>query len=95
MVTDPLSVAEMFNEYFSKVTGSEGDCLEMEDFKDHARVIAITKRNVLHNFTFKPVAENYIRKILHNLNPRKAVGCDNISQRLLRLSAYKIRVWPF
>ena len=48
----------------------------MEDFKDHASVIAITKRNVLHHFTFKPVAEIYIRKILDNLNPRKAVGYD-------------------
>ena len=80
----------------------------MEDFKDHASVTATTERNVLHNFTFKPVAENYIRKILDNLNTRKAVGCDNISQRLQRLSASAIalevtvlinhfiknRVWP-
>ena len=57
VVTDPLSVTETFNEYFPKV-GSEADCLEMEDFKDHASVTAITERNVQHHFTFKPVAEN-------------------------------------
>ena len=50
----------------------------------------------------------YVNDILDKLNPRKAVGCDNISQRLLRLSASVIslpltnlinhfitnRVWP-
>ena len=47
-------------------------------------------------------------EILDKLNPRKAVGCDNISQRLLRISAPVVsqplttlinyfiehRVWP-
>ena len=40
-----------------------------------------------HPFTFKPVSSSYVKEILDNLNPRKAVGADGISPRLLRLLA--------
>ena len=40
-----------------------------------------------HPFTFEPVSSSYVKEILDNLNPRKAVGADGISLRLLRLSA--------
>lgn len=36
--------------------------------------------------SFEPVSCVYIRDILEHLNPRKAVGVDGISPRLLRLS---------
>ena len=40
-----------------------------------------------HPFTFKPVSSSYVKEILDNLSPRKAVGADGISPHLLRLSA--------
>ena len=40
-----------------------------------------------HPFTFKPVSSSYVKEILDNLSPRKAVGADDISPHLLRLSA--------
>ena len=40
-----------------------------------------------HPFTFKPVSSSYVKEILDNSNPRKAVGADGISPHLLRLSA--------
>ena len=39
-----------------------------------------------HPFTLKPVSSSYVKEILDNLNPRKAVGADGISPHLLRLS---------
>ena len=38
-------------------------------------------------FNLVSVDVSYIRKILDTLHPRKAVGCDKISQRLLHLSS--------
>ena len=40
-----------------------------------------------HPFIIKPVSSSYVKEILDKLNPRKAVGADGISPRLLRLSA--------
>ena len=61
---------------------------EENDFADHPSVKLITeKRNNKLSFSFNTVSESYINGILVKLNQRKAVGCDFISQRLLRLSA--------
>ena len=50
--------------------------------------IGIASRDVLeHSFTFEPVSSRYVKEILDNLNPRKALGADGISPRLLRLLA--------
>ena len=38
-------------------------------------------------FCFVPVGSDYIRKVLDNLNLKRVVGCDKISQRVLRLSS--------
>ena len=45
------------------------------------------KQVLEHPFTFETVSSSYVKEILDNLNPRKAVGVDGISPRLLRLSA--------
>ena len=59
-----------------------------DDFVDHPSVKLITeKRNNKLCFSFNTVSESYINGILVKLNQRKAVGCDFISQRLLRSSA--------
>ena len=60
----------------------------MENFSDHPSARGIASRQVLeHPFTFEPVSSTYVKEILENLNPRKAVGADGISPRLLRLAA--------
>ena len=38
------------------------------------------KLTTMQSFDFVPVRVSYIKEALDNLNPRKAVGCDNISQ---------------
>ena len=87
-ITDSLSVAESFNEYFCEIVMSKGDALVVDDFTNHPSIQAIADNNTLQTeFNFVPVEVAYVNDILNKLNPRKAVGCDSISQRLLRILA--------
>jgi len=86
--TEPSEVVEVFNNYFASVAVLETHRGSVENFSDHPSVLGITSRQVLeHPFTFEPVSSIYVKEILDNLNPRKEVGADGISPRLLRLTA--------
>jgi len=87
VVTDSPAVTEIFNEYFRDVAVNEGTDRTIEDFADHRSVKLITEKGDTQSFSFSTVNENYLKNILDRLNPRKAVGCDSISQRLLCISA--------
>ena len=88
LMTDTLTVANTFNNYFSEVAVTEGMDKITDDFANHPSVKLITEKcNNKLCFSFNSVSESYINGILVKLNPRKAVGCDFISQRLLRSSA--------
>ena len=87
VLTEPSEVVEVFNSYLASVAVPEIHRSSVEDFSYHPTVLGIASRQVLeHPFTFKPVSSSYVKEILDDLNPRKAVGAD-ISTRLLRLSA--------
>ena len=88
VLTEPSEVVEVFNNYFASVAVPETHRGSVENFSDHPSVLEIASRQVLeHPFTFEPVSSSYVKEILDNLNPRKAVGADGISPRLLKLSA--------
>ena len=87
VITDSLSVAETFNNYFCEVARSDGDCKEMVEFVDHPSVKVIAEKTRDNCFNLVPVDVSYIRKILDSLDPREADDCDKIPQRLLRLSS--------
>lgn len=87
VITDSLAVAETFNNYFSEVAQSDSDCKIMEEFVAHPSIRILAEQTGDQRFQFAPVKVSYIGEILVNLNPRKAIGCDKISQRLLRLSS--------
>ena len=89
MITDPpLLVVEAFNHFFCEVAECDGNRMDMEDFTGHPSIMSICeKRKMEQSFNFHTVNCRYTMKILDKLNPRKAIDCDNISQRLLRISA--------
>ena len=58
-----------------------------QNFTTHPSFKLIADRDTLVNFNFVPVSSSYMSTILHNPDPKKAVGVDGISSRLLRLSA--------
>ena len=88
LITDPKCVAGTFIDYFSEAAVSEGDHLSVDEFQDHPSIKSIAENTENENyFDFQPVGTEYVKDILLKLNPRKAVECDNISQRLLRITA--------
>ena len=67
---------------------NEGVERTIDDFADHPSVRLIIEKGDTQSFSFfTAVNESYLRGILDKLNPRKAVGCDLFSQRLLCISA--------
>ena len=87
IVTEPIRVAETFNNYFVEVAGCNGNDSKIEEFDNHSSIEAITERSpILNQFTFQTVNVEYVRNILNNLKPKKSVGVDDISPRLLKLS---------
>ena len=57
------------------------------DYTDHTSIKAISNLRFSSEFNYSPVSTSYIRNILDHLNPRKAVGVDGISPRILRLGS--------
>ena len=57
-------------------------------FKDHPSARKIAEHfGPTSNFDFQLIEVEYVKGILLKFNPRKAMGCDNISQRLLHITA--------
>ena len=57
------------------------------DYTDHPSIKAISNRRFSSEFNYSPVSTSHIRNILDHLNPRKAVGVDGTSPRILRLGS--------
>ena len=79
-------MAEIFNDHFSNMVQPDNS-LNPQDFTTHPSVKLIADRDTLVNFNFVPVSFSYVSTILHNLDPKKAVGVDGISSRLPHLSS--------
>ena len=61
--------------------------LQPEEFKTHSSVIAIEQKfKGQMSFSFIPVRDSYIRRILSSIKINKATGADGISSRLLKLA---------
>ena len=65
-----------------------------EDFSDHPSITKILENNHQcepdQKFTFKPVGEKYVHKIISNFNVKKATGADNISAKILKSDSSSI-----
>ena len=61
--------------------------LQPETFKTHSSVIAIERKlQGQTSFSFTPVKESYIGRIISSIKRNKATGADRISPRLLKLA---------
>lgn len=76
------------NDYFCDVAASDSAQMSVDEFTDHPNVKRIAEHFVpVTNFDFQLIEVEYVKDILLKLNPSKAMGCNNISQRLLRITA--------
>ncbi len=63
----------------------------LEWHENHPNVKAIKERHMdNNNFDFKPVDEIYVRKLLNNINARKATGSDNIPPKMVTWSTIRL-----
>ncbi|PFX13398.1 Protein disabled [Stylophora pistillata] len=70
---------------------SDGAQMSVDEFTDHPSIKRIAEHfGPASNFDFQLIEAEYVKDILLKLNSRKAVGCDNISQRLLRITTSAI-----
>ena len=83
--SEPGCVAEVFSDYFANIVQLEHRF--ETDYTDHPSIKAIRYRRFSSEFDYSPVSTSHIYNILDHLNPRKAVGVDGISPRILRLGS--------
>ena len=101
IVNDPLTVAEIFNDYFSTVATDIGFDDRIESAIDainkhstHPSVLKIRgNHNPEHPFSFHLVDSQQVSLALKRLNARKATGYDNLPGKLIRI-AYSELSYP-
>ena len=78
-------MAEVFSDYFANINqlGHRSDT----DYTDHPSIRAISNVCFSSEFNYSPISTSYICNVSDYLNPRKAVGVDGISPRILRLES--------
>ena len=89
IITDKSRIANIFNEYFVNIANHiEAPSEEVygRDFADHPSVMAISG-SVSSSFSFSPTNSTCVKQLLLDINIRKSPGYDNITPRLLKLSA--------
>ena len=69
VVTDTTSIANKFNFFFTNI----GPNL--------AKEICVPSRN---NFTFKLIGEDFVSKLIDDLDSKNSTGCDGLSNTLLK-----------
>ena len=83
-------LCELFNDHFVNVAKDIGKSSDQykDDFSDHPSIAKILENTPQcesdQKFTFKPVGEKYVHKIISNFNVKKATGADNISAKTLK-----------
>ena len=89
IITDKSRIANIFNDYFVNIANHiEAPSEEVygRDFADHPSVMAISD-SVSSSFSFSPTNSTCVKQLLLDINIRKSPGYDNITPRLLKLSA--------
>ena len=76
IVNDQNEVANHFNNFFSIVAENIGK-YTVYDPSDHPSLIEIKKQNdCTNNFVFEKVTTDKVKKIINNINIKKATGAD-------------------
>ena len=85
VVSDPRCEAEVFSDYFANIIQVEHR--SDTDYTDHPSIKVMRNRRFSSELNYSLVSTSYTRNILDHLNPRKALGVDGISPRLLHLGS--------
>ena len=90
MVSEPPKVCKLFNDHFVNVAKDIGYSSNhyKDDFSYHPSITKILENTPQcksdQKFTFKPVGEKNVHKIISNFTVKKVTGTDNISAKILK-----------
>ena len=98
LITDSIDVGNLLNDYFIDAVPrpTHMSNLQPEEFKTHSSVTAIEQKfKGQMSFSFTPVWDSYIKRILFSIKINKATGAEGISPCLLKLAGPGILSFPF
>ena len=81
-VTSATDIAESLNEYFTNIGETLANSLEQNDINPESYV-----QQTDNVFNIQPPSVETVSKLLSGINDKKAMGLDNIPNRLLKISA--------
>ncbi len=87
-ITDTLEIATHFNTLFSHITENYlSDDNRPTPSCDKHKVLLIPKYPQMQCLTSPPIEHDFVLKELQNLDPKKAVGTDGLSSKILWMIA--------
>ena len=88
MISSQPEVSEVFNDFFVNVAKGIGNTKSNynPDFSDHPSIEKIKEKipSSTDTFSFTPVSNDTVEKVISNLNTKKATGVDNISAKIIK-----------
>ena len=91
MISSQPEVSEVFNDFFVNVAKGIGNTKSNynPDFSDHPSIEKIKEKvpSSTDTFSFTPVSNDTVAKVISNLNTKKATGVDNISAKIIKACA--------
>ena len=86
MTNDQSEACTVFNTFFANVAKNIGKDCQITNLKEHPSIQMISEN--LHSntekFSFRPVSDSEVMKILSKIDPKKSTGVDNISARIIK-----------
>lgn len=82
MVSNPIDVAHIFNNYFSNIATKLLE--DLSHTSDYRSMLETVKINKYSSFFFAPIDEYEIKKIISNLKNTTAVGIDGLPIKVIK-----------
>ena len=80
-ITNPLDIANHFNEFFTSIGQNLANSINYSGDKNHRYYLQTDQSKI---FKFKEITEKCIEMVINNLSPKNSFGYDGISTILLK-----------
>ena len=81
-IKDKITIAEKFNDFFINVGPNFASQINSEGKRVFTSYLT---RKIEHTFTFNPITQDDIAKIIAKFEPKTSTGHDNLSMKILKL----------
>ena len=86
VISDQSEACTVFNTFFANVAKNIGKDCQITNLKEHPSIQMISEN--LHSntekFSFRPVSDSEVMKILSKIDPKTSTGVDNISAKIIK-----------